>query len=160
MSPNLEEAVPATIEEHVKVNNATNQLQILGTPDTTKRPPAPVGSKAGNRPTTQAYNRYNETERKERETIAEDWIQTGVKKRLFTNRSEPVPNHELAHPDTLLFEYAMYTKDHSFINAFRAAVAGMIVSNETFACCVRGTSKETGLPIQPSSETDESPSAV
>ena len=54
----------------------------------------------------------------------------------------------------------MYTKDHSFINAIRAAVAGMIVSNETFACCVRGTSKETGLPIQPSSETDESPSTV
>ena len=26
MFPNLEEALPATIEEHVEVNNATNQL--------------------------------------------------------------------------------------------------------------------------------------
>ena len=160
MFPNLEEAVPATIEEHVEVNDATNQLQIIGTPDTTKRPLAPVGSGAGNRPTNQAYNRYNETERKEREAIAENWIQVEVKKRMFTNRRKAAPNPNLVKPDTLLFEYAMYTKDHSFINAIRVAVAGMIVSKKTFACCVRGTSKESSLPIQPTSDTDESSRAV
>ena len=110
MFPNLEEALPATIEEHVEVNNATSQLQILGTPDTNTRPPAPVGSKAGNRPNTQAYNRFNETERKEREAIAEDWIQAEVKKRVFTNRRKSAPNPDLVNPDTLLYEYAMYTK--------------------------------------------------
>ena len=55
MYPNLEEAVfPATIEEHVEVNQTTNQTQTLGGPDSKTRPPAPVGSKAGNRP-KQAY---------------------------------------------------------------------------------------------------------
>ena len=74
MIPNLEEEVPITIDDHVEVNNATNQFPTTGTPDTTKRPLAPVGSGAGNRPTNKAYNRFNETERKEREAIAENWI--------------------------------------------------------------------------------------
>ena len=160
MYPNLEEAVfPATIEEHVEVNQTTNQTQTLGGPDSKTRPPAPVGSKAGNRP-KQAYNRFNETEKKEREAIAEDWIQAEVKKRVFTNRRKSAPNPELVNPDTLLLEYAMYTKDHSFINAIRVAVAGMIVGNKTFACCLRGTSKESFLPIQPTSETDDSSQTV
>merc|ERR1712030_16149 len=133
--------------------------QLLGGPDSNTRPPAPVGSKAGIRP-KQAYNRFNETERKEREAIAEDWIQAEVKKRVFTNRRKSAPNPELVNPDTLLLEYAMYTKDHSFINAIRVAVAGMIVGNKTFACCLRGTSKESFLPIQPTSETDDSSQTV
>ena len=160
MYPNLEQCYPATIEEHVEVNNATNQLQSVGAPATNSRPPAPVGSKAGNRPNNQAYNKFNESEKKEREATAEDWIQAEVKKRLFTNRRTPAPNPELVKPGTLLYEYALYTKDYSFINAIRVAVVGMIVSKKTFACCVRGTSKETGLPIEPLSPTvDSSPTA-
>merc|ERR1712030_90476 len=96
--------------------------QLLGGPDSNTRPPAPVGSKAGNR-LNQAYNRYNEAEKKEREATAEDWIQAEVKKRVFTNRrkSAPNPDPELVKPDNLLLEYAMYTKDHLFINAIRVA---------------------------------------
>ena len=102
----------------VEVNNANNQFTNSGTPDTTKRPLAPVGSGAGNRPTNNtAYNRFNETERKEREAIAENWIQAEVKKRMFSNRRAAAPNPDLVKPETLLFEYAVYTKDHSFINA-------------------------------------------
>ena len=54
----------------------------------------------------------------------------------------------------------MYTKDHSFINAIRVAVAGMIVSQKTFTCCQKGTSGG-GLPTcLPTSETDDSSPAV
>ena len=162
MYPNhLEQGfLPATIEEHVEVNNATNQLQHVGAPATNSRPPAPVGSKAGNRPNNQAYNKFNESEKKEREATAEDWIQTEVKKRLYTNRRRPEPKPDLVKPGTLLYEYAMYSKNHSFIDAIRVAVVGMIVSRKTFACCVRGTSKETGLPTEPLSPTDDSSPTV
>ena len=145
----------ATLEEHVEVNNTTNQLQIIGAPTTDTRPPAPGGSKVGNRP-NQTYNRFNESEKKEREATAEDWIQAEVKKRLHSKRREAAPQPELVKPETLLYEYAMYTKDCSFINAIRTAVVGMIVNKKTFACCVRGTSKETGLPTEPHSPIDDS----
>ena len=126
--PNSGAAVANNHRELVEVNNANNQFTTSGVPETTRRPLAPVGSGAGNRPTNnKAYNRFNETERKEREAIAENWIQAEVKKRMFSNRRKSVPNPELVKPDTLLFEYAMYTKDHSFINAIKIAVAGMIV---------------------------------
>ena len=144
-----------------EVNNTNNQFSNSGSPDMTRRPLAPVGSEAGNRPTkNSAYNRFNETERKEREAIAEDWIQAEVKKRMFSNRRAAVPNPDLVKPETLLFEYAMYTKDHSFINAIRNAVAGMIVSQKAFTCCQRGTSG-VGLPTYlPTSDTDDSSPAV
>merc|ERR1712030_145796 len=124
--------------------------QLLGGPDSNTRPPATVGSKAGNR-LNQAYNRYNEAEKKEREATAEDWIQAEVKKRVFTNRrkSAPNPNQGLVKPESLLFEYAMYAKDHLFIDAIKISVAGMIVSNKTFACCLRGTSSDSSIEPTP-----------
>merc|ERR1711888_455221 len=69
MLPNSEVADANTIHELVEVNNATNQFSTTGAPDTTRRPPAPVESGAGNRPNNKAYIRFNETERKEREAI-------------------------------------------------------------------------------------------
>ena len=130
----------------VEVNNANNQFTNSGTPEMTRRPLAPVGSEAGNRPTKNtAYNRFNETERKEREAIAENWIHAEVTRRVWSNRRAPLPNLPLVKPGNLLFEYAMYTKDHSFINTIRKAVAGMIVRQRAFTCCSRGTSGG-GLP--------------
>ena len=63
--PNLEEEVPIATSDNAELINATNQFLTTGTPDTTKRPLAPVGSGAGNRPTNKAYNRFNETEKRE-----------------------------------------------------------------------------------------------
>ena len=68
---------PGTIEEHGEFTIATNQTQLLEGPGSNSRPPTPVGSQAGKR-LNQAYNRYNEGEKKEREATAEDWIQTEV----------------------------------------------------------------------------------
>ena len=75
---------------------------------------------------------------------------------MFSNRRAAAPNPHLVKPETLLFEYAVYTKDHSFINAIRNAVAGMIVSQKTFTCCSRGTSREGSPTCLPTSETDDS----
>ena len=75
---------------------------------------------------------------------------------MFSNRRAAAPNPDLVKPETLLFEYAVYTKDQSFINTIRNVVSGMIVSQKTFACCQRGSSREgfpTGLT---NSETDDS----
>ena len=89
----------------VEVNNANNQFSNSGTPDTTKRPLAPLGSGAGNCPTNNtAYNRFNETEHKEREAIAENWIPAEVKRRMYSNRGAAVPKPDLVKPETLLFE--------------------------------------------------------
>ena len=98
--PNSEAADANNIRELVEVNNATNQFTTTGAPETTRQPLAPVGSGAGNRPTNNtAYNRFNETEHKEREAIAENWIEAEVKKRMFTNRRKSAPNPELVrHP--------------------------------------------------------------
>ena len=150
----LDTVYPATIEEHGEFNLATNQTQRLEGPGSNTRPPTPVGSQAGNR-LNQAYNRYNEGEKKEREATAEDWIQTEVRKRIQTNRKKPAPNpaQGLVKPESFLYEYALYAKDHSFVEIIRKAIVGMIVSNKTFACCLRGT---PSVPQPGTPETDGS----
>ena len=160
--PLLPASGSAVTNEHrelvqVEVNNTNNQFTNSGTPDMNGQPLATVESGAGNRPVNKtAYSRFNGKEQKERDAIAENWIQAEVKKRMWSNRRASAPNPESVKPDTLLFEYAMYTKDHSFINAIRKAVAGMIVRQRTFTCCSRGTSGG-GLPT---SEADLSSLSV
>merc|ERR1712030_94252 len=146
---------PGTIEEHGEFTIATNQTQLLEGPGSNSRPPTPVGSQAGNRP-NQAYNRYNEGEKKEREATAEDWIQAEVKRRIHTDRRKPAPNpaQGLVKPGNFLYEYALYAKDHSFTEAIRQGIAGMIVSDKTFACCLRGTPSVPQPGLTP--ETDGS----
>ena len=145
---------PGTIEEHGEFTIATNQTQLLEGPGSNSRPPTPVGSQAGNRP-NQAYNRYNEGERKEREATAEDWIQAEVRRRIHTDRKRPAPNpaQGLVKPESFLYEYALYAKNHSFVEIVRKAIVGMIISDETFACCLRGT---PSVPQPGTPETDGS----
>ena len=71
---------------------------------------------------------------------------------MFSNRKTPLPSIKLVKKGTFLFEYAMNTKDHSFIKIIRKAIAGMIVRQPAFTCCTRGTT-EGGTPT---SETDYS----
>ena len=137
-------------EEFQEINN-TNQDNDLGTTEKARQPPSTAESGKDSGPPDKApYKRFNGKEQKEREKRAESWIPAEVKKRVDSNRKASVPIIKVVKKETFLFEYAMYTKDHSFINVIRKAVAGMIVRQRTFTCCSRGTS-EGGLPT---SETD------
>ena len=79
-----------------------------------------------------------------------------VKRRVFTDRKDSLPPIKVVKKETFLFEYAMYTKDHSFIKIIRKAVAGMVVRQPAFTCCTRGTT-DAGTPAW---ETDYSSLSV
>ena len=135
-------------EEAQRQVNITNyQDNNLGTPEKSRQPPSPVESGVGQGPADKAaYKRFNGKEQKEREATAENWINAEVKRRVFSNRKAPLPTIQLVKPGTFVFEYAMYTKDHSFIKIIRKAVAGMVVRQPAFTCCTRGTT-DAGTPV-------------
>ena len=58
---------------------------------------------------------------------------------MYSNRKAPLTNPKVVKPGTFLFEYAMNTKDNSFIKIIINAVAGMMVKQPEFTCCPRGT---------------------
>ena len=64
---------------------------------------------------------------------------------MYSNRKAPLPTSKVVKPGTFLFEYAMNTKDTSFIKFIINAVAGMMVKQPEFACCPRGTTSD-GTP--------------
>ena len=58
---------------------------------------------------------------------------------MYSNRKALLTNPKVVKPSTFLYEYAMNTKDNSFIKFIINAVAGRMVKQPDFACCPRGT---------------------
>ena len=120
--------------------NASNQNVLAVITEETRHSQPPIESGAGQGPAVKAaYRRFNGTEQKEREATAENWIQAEVRKRVYSNRKALLTNPKVVKPSTFLYEYAMNTKDNSFIKFIISAVAGRMVKQPDFACCPRGT---------------------
>ena len=123
-----------------QTNNASNQNVLAVITEETRHSQPSIESGAGQGPAVKAaYRRFNGTEQKEREATAENWIQAEVRKRVYSNRKALLTNPKVVKPSTFLYEYAMNTKDNSFIKFIINAVAGRMVKQPDFACCPRGT---------------------
>ena len=53
------------------------------------------------------YNRFNEVEKKERETAAEDWISALLRKKLESKRNSSAIMNKVIKKEMFLYEFAM-----------------------------------------------------